>query len=285
MGYRQSALVGLDIGGSKIEGVLWKNGRVIAHRIVKTPRNKNSFFRAIGVLVSGFTETMPVQGIGVAIAGAIDYQKGRIFKSPNLSYLDGQNFKKTLSRQFKIPIRMDNDTNCFLRGEGQFGQARGKRNVVALTLGTGVGGAVLVSGQMLQGRHGAAGELGHMIVSAKRGRFLNLEDLVSSHGFRRLGVRDPLVLQKQALAGKPEARAVYKQVGKYLGIGLANLANIFDPELILLGGGIAKARALLLRSALEEMRKHAMLPAAKLPPVRVTKLEFPGALGALSLFF
>lgn len=289
--------IGIDIGGTKMEGILWKNGKILQSKTQATPKNRQKFLAAVFGLIRGVMGVGGVKGIGLAVAGAQDQKRGIILNSPNLKFLNNLALRTISHYRIRLPVLMDNDTNCFLRAEARFGLARGIKNVVALTLGTGVGGAVLVHGRLLQGRHGAAGELGHMVIAyphsfspfspRERGRLrggLTLEDLVSSHGFLRLGVRDPLDCQNKAFAGDKKAIAVYNQIGRYLGVGLASLVNIFDPELIVLGGGISRARSLLTKPAIKEMRRHTLLPAAKLPPVRISKLKHAGALGAVALF-
>jgi glucokinase len=134
----------------------------------------------------------------------------------------------------------------------------------------------------MYGSHITAYELGQMIIKDKG---LALEDLVSKHGFKRLGVANPLDCQRRAEKGDKKAIAIYNQIGAHLGIGLANLANIFDPEMIIIGGGIGRAGNLLLAPAKKEMKKHTKSSLKKLPLVRMSKLEHAGALGAVSLFF
>ncbi|MBI4050836.1 MAG: ROK family protein [Candidatus Doudnabacteria bacterium] len=293
---KQNFLVGLDIGGSKIEGILWAREKVLRQAKIKTPRDKKRFLKAVFGLIGKLSEDSKAAGIGIAIAGALDAKTWRILNSPNMKFLNGVRLAKILQNKLKAPVKIDNDVNCFLRAEAKFGQVRGKKHVLALTIGTGVGGGVLVNDEVVTGFHGAAGELGHMIIAIENSPFApslakegvggvqTLEDLVSSHGFLRLGVRHPLEAQVAAEKGEKKSKRIYDQVGKYLGIGLASLINIFDPEIIILGGGIAKAGDLLVKPAVHEMAKHAVIPKNKLPPVKVSKLKFAGALGAISLF-
>ena len=162
-----------------------------------------------------------------------------------------------------------------------FGSARGKKNVVALTLGTGLGGAVLDQGRMIRGAHDAA-QLTSLILSEKKGKSLSFQDLVSKHGFDRLGVRDPLVYQNRAFAGDKKAKKIYDTVGKYLGIGCGIIARVFDPELIVIGGGIARAGRLLLVPAKKEMKKR--FKKTKTPEIKISKLKNAALLGSVSMF-
>ncbi len=283
MKYANKSYIGLDIGGSKIEGILWRRGKVVRHAKIRTPRSRSGFLIALKGLLTELG-VKGTRGIGISVAGSIDLRRGMILKSPNLRFLKNFSPRDWVAKNFKKPVRLDNDAKCFLRGELTFGQARGKKNVVALTLGTGVGGAVAADGRLLRGSHVSAMELGHSVISREQGKFLNIEDLVSSHGFRRLGVADPLAVQNKGFAGDRKAIKIYEQIGKYLGVGLSNFVNIFDPELIVLGGGISRADYLLLKPALREMRKHTLTSLRLLPPVRISKLKYAGALGAVALF-
>lgn len=278
------AIAGLDIGGTKIEGILRQRGRVLRAAKIRTPHTRKAFLESLGKLIKSLAGESQITGIGIAIAGAIDLRNGIVKRSPHLKFINDFPICGYLHKKFKIPVAIDNDTKCFLLAEREFGTARGKKNVVALTLGTGVGGAVLVNGQMLRGSHVTAVELGHIFICESKEKFLSLEDLVSSHGFKRLGIANPLACQKQAMRGDKDAIQIYQQVGEYLGVGLANLVNIFDPELIILGGGISKAWRLFLPQTIAVMKEYSLQSLPKIPPVKVSKLPHAGALGAAALF-
>lgn len=276
--------IGLDIGGTKIEAILWDKRKVIRAEKISTPKNKPAFFNEINGLIKRISVGGKFSGIGIGVAGALDYQKGVIYSSPNIRFLDNFNLKKALEAGLNKKVLLDNDTKCFLRAEMAYGFARGKKNVVALTLGTGLGGAVLAEGNIIRGTHHGVAQLSRMILYAQNYKILDFEDLVSSHGFKRLGVSDPLKCQNRAFAGDKKAIKIYDEIGKFLGVGLANVTNIFDPELIVIGGGIARAGDLLLRPARGAMAKRAVLPRKDWPDIRISKLEHPVALGAVSMF-
>lgn len=276
--------IGIDIGGTKIEGILWKQGKVVRAEKISTPKNRNKFLQEIRDLVLRISGGGKFAGLGIGVAGALDHQKGLIYRSPNIKFLNGYNLARALQKALRKKVLLDNDTKCFLRAEMAYGFARRKHNTVGLTIGTGLGGAVLAEGNILRGWHHGAAELSHMILYAQNDKILDFEDLVSSHGFARLGVSDPLECQNQAFAGNKKALEIYDIIGTFLGIGLANIANIFDPELIVIGGGIARAGDLLLRPARRAMAKRAILAEKDWPQIRISKLKYPIAMGAVSLF-
>ena len=276
-------LIGLDIGGTKIEAIFWSAGKIARFEKIITPKTKHVFLEKIFQLIRRVAAGKNIAGIGIASAGAIDHTAGKILNSPNLKFLNGLRLGDVVGRKFSKPTKLENDANCFLLAEWFFGQAKNKKNVIGLTIGTGVGGAVLIDGKLLRGTHGAAGELGHILISYTKHETLTLENAISSHGFRRLGVLHPKAAQDEAERGDKKASAVYHQVGCYLGAGLASLVNIFDPELVVIGGGVARAGKLLLDPAKTEMKKYTLLPGSKLPSIKISKLEHAGALGAVSL--
>ncbi len=287
MGRSQKALgklIGLDIGGTKIEGILWAQNQVLQSKVIPTPKNPARFLKSVFELIQDLKVKNKISGIGIAIAGAIDKDKGSIVSSPNLRSIKNLALVKILERKFGKPVMIDNDTNCFLLAEHRFGVARGQKNVMALTIGTGVGGAVLTDGKMLRGAHVSAVELGHVVLYKIKHQFFTLEDLISSHKFQKLHVSDPKALQDRGLHGDKQARGIYSEIGEFLGVGLASFVNIFDPEMIVLGGGISRAHKLFLPRTLVVMRQYTLGSIKKLPPIKISKLSHAGALGAVSLF-
>ena len=160
-----------------------------------------------------------LKGIGCGIAGALDLEKGIILNAVNLRFLNKLNIKNWLAKKFNCDVKIDNDARCFLRGEYLFGAGRGYKNIIGITLGTGIGGAIIIGGKMVYGANGSAGELGHMVID--RGK--DLESLTV----------------KQARKLKFSKIAV-KEFEKNLRIGFSNIVNILDPEIIIIGGGAAE---------------------------------------------
>ncbi len=287
--------IGFDIGGTKIDAGLVRGNKILRRKTLPTPKNKKDFlaavFDAIRELASRKSE---IKGIGVAMAGVID--AGKIIKSPNLPKLNGLNLKKAIEDGFKIPVRVGNDAKCFLRAEARFGAARNKKNSVGLILGTGVGGSIMIGGKIYCGRDGSAGEIGHTIIKINPkseirnpkqllNNLYSFEDFVSKKGFAAFGIKDAKKLEDSAKKGDKKALKIHKIIGVYLGVGLANIVNIFNPEIIVLGGGLARAGELLTGPARRVVKKLALSPKAKNTPVVVSELgDKAGILGAALLF-
>src|SRR3989338_6954024 len=282
MASRKADIVAIDIGGTKIEAILWRAGKILVTQKIPTPKNKHDFFKPVYSVAESLNAKGQARAIGISLAGAVDFRTGTVINSPNLRFLEGTNVQKTVEHKLKLQTLVENDTRCFLLGEVRFGSAKGKKNVIGMILGTGLGGAIYLNGQMVLGMHGFAGEQGRVQIAIDSHGY-SIEELIASHGFARLGVTDPLDCQNKAFAGDRKSIAVYNKIGRLLGLHLANLTELFDPELIIIGGGISRAGNLLLDPAFSEMKKRVAVPKKYWPEIRVSKLKNAGLLGAIAL--
>ena len=275
---------GVDIGGTKVLGVaLGPDDGIAAEARVPTPRGKREIVgshvaEAVAQVVVeldralGATGTAPV---GVGAPGMVD-RRGRLCFAPNLPQAHGVDWTGLIGD--RLPGRavlIENDANFAVLAEHRLGAARGYRDVVMVTLGTGIGGGIVVDGRVQVGSAGFAGEIGHMVVDpagpacpcGRRGcweRFAsgaglgvfarqaalagNLGEVVRMAGGDPESVRGEDV-SAAAAAGDPAARRVIEQVGWWIGFGLANLACVLDPECFVLGGGVVEAGDLLVDTA------------------------------------
>ncbi|MFH1290053.1 MAG: ROK family protein, partial [Nanoarchaeota archaeon] len=182
-----------------------------------------------------------VDAICVSTAGFL--RDGKIVNSLN-NDLDGVRLLSVLKKKFKTRVFVENDASCAALAELHYGAGKGKKNFVLLTLGSGIGGGVIVDGRLLRGRGGAA-EVGSMHVDGEKYIW---EELASGHASvriaREIGLKgiNSLELEKRANKGDKKAKKVYDIVGKNIGMGISNLAYIFDPELIIVGGGFSRVK-------------------------------------------
>lgn len=275
-------VIGFDIGGTNMRSVLMRNKKVVAMYTTKTPRSRGALARAIGVFLDEFerNDKAKVSHMGLGIAGVHDVKRGVVISSPNIGFLKHTSIRGLVRRR-AVSVRNDNDVRCFLRAEIFSGAAKNKKSAVALTLGTGVGGAVWMNGAVVQGSTDSAGEFGHMTV----GNNQTLEALASEKFFKRHGVQSPKAFAQQAYKGNARARALYKEFGKNVGIGCANIINAFNPDIIVLGGGISRDAKLFLPSMREIIALGVISPRARKTPIVVSSLgEYAGAIGAALLF-
>lgn len=276
-----SFMLGIDIGGSKILCVKLK-GREVVRKQKKILRKKKR--EEILEIVRGFVEKFGEENVGIACPGILT--KKKIIFSPNLPCLNGFNIVDYLEKRYGVKVLLENDANCFALGE----YLRWKRDLVGITLGTGLGCGLVINGKLYEGL-GNAGELGHTTIKfdgkiCKCGRRGCAEEYFSERAFLRVSKRivgkryTPYQLAQMANRGREKALEVFRMMGRRLGIILSNVANLLNPELIVLGGGISKAWEFMRESCEEEMRKRCI---GRVPRV-VRGKEESGAVGAAYLF-
>jgi glucokinase len=307
-------VIGVDLGGTKIlAGVVDSELRVHARAQRAVPNDDQE--KIIGALVEAVEEvrsgTAPETfAVGVGVPCLIDEQRGMAVMAVNLPWAE-IDLSAVLSERLGLPAFVDNDANTAMLAEHRAGAARGARHAAMLTVGTGIGGALVVGGELYRGARGAAGELGHMVVDEDgppcQGNCPNhgcLESVASGTALAREALRvaraTPDCGLGRALAagrvvtgalvtelahdGDAAARDVVALIGTRLGIGIGNLVNMLNPEVIVVGGGVIAAGELLLAPAREVVATRALPPSAA--EARIVRAHFgveSGMLGAAVL--
>jgi len=305
--------IGLDLGGTKILGVALDAAPGASPTDCRVPTPKggdevvDAMVHAVGLLEVGGT---PVERLGVGAAGLVD-RSGVLRYGPNLPGIVDLDLATILGRRLSCPVTVDNDATCAMVAEAQVGAARDAAHAVLVTLGTGIGGGMIVDGQPVRGWSGFAGEPGHMCVDPRGprcpcGQRGCWERFASGSGLARLALdaaaagRIPHVLQlaggdpemvrgehvtQAAADGDPGALEVMGELGWWVGLGLAALVNILDPEVVVIGGGLSEAGDLLLDPARAALAELVLAPGHRpLPDVlRAATGERAGAWGAALL--
>jgi glucokinase len=306
-------LVGVDVGGSKVLAVeLGTDGsmgrtstRVTPGRAVESDLVEETLALAVADVAAG----RPVAAVGVAAAGFVDATGERVRFAPHLPWRD-EEVRQRLEDRFGTRVVLDNDANCAALAELASGAAAGARQAVVVTMGTGIGGAVVVDGRVVRGHNGMAGEFGHTqvvpdghpcecghqgcweqyssgnaLVRLARSRLGHeptlLEELCGADPERLSG---PMI-SRAAEDGDLVARQAFASVGDWLGVGLANLVAVLDPEVVVVGGGVSAAGDRLLDPARGALRR-ALVGAGHrvVPPVRQARYgPEAGAVGAVFL--
>ncbi|MCR4342705.1 MAG: ROK family protein [Patescibacteria group bacterium] len=282
-------ILGVDIGATKTNVVLFDKNekKVVWSNTVPTDKtNKQNFLKNLFNLIELSKKEHKFSSIGVAVAAIVDVKTGKIIKSPNIvKIIDGLNLASLLQNKFKVPVKVQNDADCFSVAESKVGTGKKYENFVGVTLGSGIGCGIIINGEIYNGKIGeSAGECGHMIIDSKskNGSF---EDLASGKFIKRVYGKSGEVLFFDAKNGKAGAMKVCREFGENLGIGLSNIINMMNPEAIIIGGGIAEAIKLILPSIKENIKKYVMLPKAKNTPIIISKLgNNAPAIGAALLF-
>jgi len=305
--------IGIDIGGTKIAGALVdQSGNILRELRVPTPAdNPEELTKAVAGLINELGEVHKVVGAGIAAAGFIDAEQANIVYAPNLSWRN-EPFKANVEALVNVPVILENDANAAGWAEYRFGAGRGYKHMVMLTIGTGVGGAIIADSHMLRGGFGIAGELGHIRV-VPDGRLCGcgqhgcLESYGSGTALLRaareladsgdpLGKRlRELELEKGQLTGvevysaivdhDPGALKILRELGSWIGQAIGSLVAVLDPEIVVIGGGVSAAGDLLLDPIREAYLAH--LPARGFrPELKIVAAEFvndAGVVGAADL--
>ena len=253
-------MIGVDVGGTKIlAGLIARDGTVVGHREYPTPiENEDALLDGLEAAVREFLDES-VLAVGFGIPSQIDQRHGIALGSVNIP-LRGVPFRQKMADRLGLPIGMDNDANAAAIAEWHAGAGRGTTDMVMLTLGTGVGGGLILGGKPYRGWFGAGSEIGHMVivhdgVPCRCGGHGHLESYASGKAADELAAEafgpaaDAHRLVRLAREGDPLAIRILTGIGEHLGSGIASLVNIFNPELIVVGGGFAAAGDLLFEPA------------------------------------
>ena len=307
--------IGIDIGGTKILGALVaENGNIAREIRVPSPAaDADELVAATVALVRQLVASSdePVLGAGVAVAGFIDAQQSSVMYAPNLNFRN-EPFRDKIAAQLELPVIIENDANAAGWAEFKFGAGRGTKDMIMLTLGTGVGGAIVSDSELRRGGFGVAGELGHVRV-VPEGRLCGcglrgcLEQYASGtavlRGARKLassggpagarlaqialerGELDGHAVHQALIEGDAGAIGLAREAGEYLGAALSSIIAVLDPELIVIGGGLSEAGVLILDPIRDALGRN--LPARGYrPEAQVVAAQFSnqaGVLGAADL--
>ena len=287
-------IIGIDLGGTKIAAAASDEcGCILSEIIVPTEANKGkkqvvlNIVKAIECLSHSLKSK--ISSIGIGVPGPIDYKKGLVINPPNLPGWKKVNLKEELSKFFKVPIFIDNDANCAALGEALFGAGQKANDFIYITVSTGIGGGIIIDRKIYRGANGSAGEFGHMIIDPNGykcgcGNHGDLEAMASGTSIRTRSGEDAMAIHIKAQQGDKKAIKVINETAYYLGIGIANLVNIFNPELVVVGGGLSNMGELLLKPTRQEFNKHALaLPKKSVKIVRAKLRARAGLLGAIAL--
>ncbi|MBI2759761.1 MAG: ROK family protein [Chloroflexi bacterium] len=277
-------IIAVDIGGTHLRAAAYESDNLqpIQHQRVKTNANQAGVYeRLIEVIETVWPKDGIVDAIGAASPGPLDPHTGYILGTPNIQ--EWQNFPLApkLLDYFKTPVFLDNDANLAGLGEWKFGAGKGHHDVLYLTVSTGIGGGVIIEDRLLQGTHGLAAELGHVIIDPNGpvcscGFNGHLEAFSSGPAIVRYalgelesGTRSSLKhdvnltarqVAEAAMQGDALAISAYQRAGEYLGIGVASFLHTFDPSIVIFGGGVSRVGPLLFDSFHISLRKHVFHP-------------------------
>jgi glucokinase len=301
--------VGVDIGGTKIAaGVVSSEGRLLNEVTYPTADTRERLLSTIAEAIMEVQRGYEVGGVCLAVPGFILARENKVLSAANLEAIEGIPLKEELGGRTGLPVTVENDANAAAWGEFRFGVGKDIDDLVFVTLGTGVGGGIISHGVLLRGARGMGGELGHITAQpggprcgcgnhgclealasgtaiARRAR--EVADQRPDSALGRLAMeRTPLGEDVLDLARKGDeiALEVLREAGIWLGIGFATFVNLFDPEVIAIGGGLSEAGDLVLEPARRELRLRSTSPSRDLVEIRKATLGArSGMLGAAAL--
>jgi glucokinase len=307
--------MGIDIGGTKVlGGVVDPDGNVLAHARRDTPADDGpKIVRRVVEVIHELADVHDVEAVGIGAAGWIDAKRSTVLFAPNLAWRN-EPLRDEVARHIPVPVVVENDANVAAWAEFQFGAAAdANESMVMFTIGTGIGGALVLGGELVRGANGIAGELGHMLAVPDGhrcgcGRNGCIEQYASGNALVRFaqalakedaaggahllelaggsvdGISGPMVTAA-AKAGDAVAREAFSQVGYWLGNGLADLVQIIDPQLLVIGGGVIDAGDALLQPTrdayLAALAQRGRLPVAEVRGALLGNLA--GVVGAADL--
>jgi len=303
--------IGVDLGGTKMQiGVLSGVETRWESRETSRGQDQDELIDLLVREVNQAREARPdAVAVGLGIPATINQERGEAVSAVNLPLLELP-VRDVVSERVGLPVFLDNDGNVAAFAEYLYGAAREKPTTVLLTIGTGIGGGLILGGEIFRGATGAGAELGHVVIQADgppcQGNCPNhgcVESLASGTALGREGRAaaesapdstlgkllaegkevDGLAVTEAALAGDETAIGVFELIGGRLGVACASFANIFEPEVIVIGGGVIKAGDLLLDPARKEVRERALRPMNETPIVAATLGNDAGMIGAAAL--
>ncbi|QJD85914.1 ROK family protein [Cohnella herbarum] len=290
--------IGIDIGGTKILAALaTEQGDIVEEMKLDTAKTRSGLLSQLDDVVGRFTDLAfkrgvgTPQGIGIGFPGKVSEQI--VNWVPNLPELNGLDLGTYANERWAIPARLQNDGQLALYGEQWLGAAQRCQNVLMFTLGTGIGGGIMVDGKVLRGVHGTAGSMGWLTMDLNDAGDPEqgwMERMVSGTGINRRAsmLSTPLSSRElfdKAAAGDAEAMELVHQIGYCIGGAVGNLASVFDPEVVLIGGGVSLQLDRMMPSIRNAIKRFGSPSTRDVPIAAAKLLEKAGLLGAVRLAF
>lgn len=283
--------IGVDVGGTNIKIALVDfEGKIIYSNTIPT-RAEMGFEAGVSNIKQAIRDLTQetnqdfksIEAIGFGLPGQIDYQTGMVKNLPNIPGWTNIPLAKLIEDEFSIPTRLDNDVRCAALGELNFGAGKDCRNLICITIGTGIGSGIILNGKLVRGAANAAGEIGHIKLTLGHGPLCGCGDhgcfeayasgpsIVSmakeyisggkSAKYKEMapdGIITPYLVAQAALQGDAVSIQIFKQIGEIIGIGLSSVVNLLNPEKIIIGGGVADAGNILLEPIRKTIHNRAM---------------------------
>lgn len=310
--------IGIDLGGTNVKmGLVKKGSRILKRKVLNTGDypSRRALIKAMidtsgDFLRSSKLKANQVAGIGVGVPGPVNFEEGIIYTLTNIKGWNNVELEKIFEEKLKIKTYLDNDVNVIAVGEHIYGAGTGVDNLICITLGTGVGGALIINGKIYRGANFVAGEIGHVPINikgpvcacgavacleryvgnryiverAKRAARRKKKSLLSKLVKGDMSKITPELITKAARKNDSLARSIWQEAGLYIGTALSGVVNLLNPEMIIIGGGISKAGNVLLEPIRQTVKKRSMASSLKGLKIVSARLgEDAGLIGAATL--
>jgi len=285
-------LVGIDIGGTKIL-IAKISGTGILKESINLPMSNDNYRKVLEKIIIEIKKFGNISAVGISIAGDVDGKNGILRYSPNLPKWTNVHLKKYFEKKLNVPTVVDNDANCAAYGSYIIDGQRKYKNFITVTLGTGIGGGIIINGKLYRGSTGSAGEIGHITINpdgpkCSCGNNGCLEAYIGTKGIIKIandfGLKSksgitPAIIADKARKGNRQAIRVYEKFSEYLAVGVGSLINIFNPDMLTFSGGVSNNWDLIEKRFFDELKKKAFK--TPLEHVKIIKSKNPGNLGAI----
>jgi glucokinase len=263
-------VIAVDLGGTNLRVALVKGRKILRYEKKGTPKEKNILLKELYISISKLIDK-DVKSIGIAIASTL--KNGIIKNPPNLPFRNF-NLKRTLEKKFKKKTFIENDAACVALAEKVYGYGKNKKNMIVLTLGTGIGGGIIINDKLYDGG-GYGGELGHIIIDGEK----EFEQVWKENRQKAIRFFGQKFLIKDMLKMKNEkAREILHDTAQCLGKGIGSYINIFDPDIVVLSGGVKETGDKFLKMIKKQTKRYITIP--RKPNIKWTKINHPGVIGA-----
>ena len=303
--------IGVDVGGTNVKiALVDKEGSIVYSNTTPTRAEmgyeytiSNIKQAIVDLMKETKTDKTTIEGIGFGFPGQIDCDAGVVRVSPNIPGWINVPVAKIIEKEFGIPTKVDNDVRCAALGELAFGAGKGCQDLICITVGTGIGSGLIINGKLVRGADNAAGEIGHIKLQMHDGPICGCGDTGCMEAFASgpsivamaqeyiLGGKStkyrelanpeitPYIVAEAAKQGDKVALKIFERMGEYIGIGLASVVNLLNPEKIVIGGGVADAGDILFTPLINTLKKRAMPIQAK--SVSVVPAQLGNAAGVI----
>jgi len=272
--------IGIDLGGTNIRAG-WVSGDELIHlesKRIDMMQSEETVIDAIFELIGSHSH-QEVEGIGIGVPSVVDTEKGIVYDVQNLPGWEEVHLKSITEERFNLPVRVNNDANCFALGEYYFGKGKPFDSLIGLNIGTGFAGGIIIHGRLYEGNNCGAGEFGTIPF-----KDTILEHYCGGLFFEREHRRSGEKLAEKANKGDIRARAAYQEYGRYVGFAMKSILYNYDPEAIIMGGSVSKSYSLFKDSMMEELDDFAYPKTLDNLTIEVSDKENIAIFGAAALF-